>query len=1798
MKCNFPVSFTAKKRYAGTIRFLSLMLIILLTSLGVKAQVVISQVYGGGGSTTGTPSFKHDYIELFNPTASPVNLTGWSVQYASSGGTSWQKTDLSGTIQPYSYFLVKQGSATGALGADLPTADVSTGNISMSASMGKVALMSTNTLIASGVSCPVGAPGYADFVGYGSANCFEGTGPTAGINNTTAVFRKNNGCTDTNNNNADFATGTPVPRNSGSAINTCGTSCAAPSAQPSLLNLTPSINSISGSFTASGAGDNYLVLRSTSNSLNQQPVNGTSYSDGQTLGNAVVVASGNNTSFTTSGLQAATTYYFFIYAYNSTGNCYNLNSPLTGSVTTSTQSTVSVAAGVHAAEPSTNGSFTVNLSQPAPAGGVTVTYTLGGTATRGVDYNDPANGSITVAAGSSTATIAINVIDDAVFEGVETITITLTGANAGFVLGTATATINLNDNETASTKVVINQVYGGGGNSGATFKNDFIELYNTENVPVNLSGWSVQYSGATSTGNWTVTPLTGIIPPHGFYLIQQAAGSGGTVNLPPYDDIGGITMSATTGKVALVKSTTPLSGANPTSSLIVDKVGYGINANGYETAPAPGTENATAIKRIVDGVDTDNNAADFELVTPEPRNKTYTTSPPALVSVTPADNSTNVPYNVPTSITFDKPVQKGTGFITVYENGTPHAIDVNSAAVIVSGRTVTINTTYAPGKSYYINIDATALKDAYNNYFPGIANTTSWNFTSYNSAVAVTLPASFDFQNCTGTGLLPHGFTQYSETGSVVWDCTPFGRDPNAPAGTAQYPNGVQINGYVGGTNVPNVDWLISPAIDLRGTNYPLLSFWSRTAFNGEPLQLKISTDYSGTGDPANATWVDINGKFPALASNVWTLSSDINLSAFKAARVYIAFVYTSSDDDGARWTIDDISIINSQVPPPPSLTVITTDVQFGYVAQGGAGVKTLSFIGNDLTQEVTLTAAGDFQLSKDGISFSPSIVYSVEEANNIFKSVYVKFSPSVAEENFTGQVTVTTGDLNGTITLKGTSIDPETTLEVVNWNIEWFGSLAEGPKNEALQEQNVLTIFNNVGADIYGLTEIVDESKLASVVSKMDGYSYVISNYGSHTNPYSSTPGPLAQAQKLAFVYKTSVFSNVTATPLLSQGINTPEDVRNPAYNWWASGRFPYMMNADMTLNGVTRNIKFVLVHAKANTSPTNTSYERRKRGADTLSYTLKQLYPDDNIIILGDFNDDLDQSITAGFTTTSYSSFTTDPSNFFSPTLSLSLAGKKSTVKYNDMIDHVMVSNEMQPYYMPGTATVLTDVTSLVNSYGTTTSDHYPVFTRYMFCRVICPANIVVTADKGACGAVVNFNVASTMNCSGVIAAPASGSFFPIGTTTVTVTSSTGETCTFTVTVKDEEAPAITAPANVRVNAAAGLCNIAKTDVTLGAPQYSDNCTGVTVTNDAPETFPVGTTTVTWTATDAAGNTATATQTVTVVDNQQPVITCPTVPVQCFNANGTYTIQPLTATDNCGIQSVSYAITGATNRSGNGYNASGLYAEGTSIITWTVTDVNGNTATCQSTVVVNPAVTSSVADVFAVTPGGLANTLYIGYGPASLTLDAIASGGTAPYSYQWTIGSASGPVQNSNASYTVSPTTNTTYYLSVVDAYGCNAPVISKSILVEDVRCGEKLDKVAICKNTDGKRITLCVAQESVAVHLANGAFLKGCDNASSASAEIQSSEKVTGELSWTVTATPNPSNSSFTLRIVSGRTSEYVSMRVMDALGRVVETRNNIAANTQLNIGADYRPGIYIVELVQANNKKQIKLVKAKN
>ncbi len=240
--------------------------------------------------------------------------------------------------------------------------------------------------------------------------------------------------------------------------------------------------------------------------------------------------------------------------------------------------------------------------------------------------------------------------------------------------------------QAVSSDIVISQVYGGGGNSGAFYTHDFVELFNRGTTSVSLDGWSIQYASATGTGNFganagQLTPLSGSLAPGQYLLIEEGQGSGGSSPLPAPDitDPTPIAMSGTAGKVALVNTTDSLGcngGSNPCDQaaldMIVDLVGWG-NANFFEGAgAAPGTSNTTALFRLGDGcVETDENSADFVTGAPTPRNTASPFSPcsgdapPTVTGVTPEDGASDVPVESDLSVSFSEAVDASAASFTL-----------------------------------------------------------------------------------------------------------------------------------------------------------------------------------------------------------------------------------------------------------------------------------------------------------------------------------------------------------------------------------------------------------------------------------------------------------------------------------------------------------------------------------------------------------------------------------------------------------------------------------------------------------------------------------------------------------------------------------------------------------------------------------------------------------------------------------------------------------------------------------------------------------------------------------------------------------------------------------------------------------------------------------------------------------------------------------------------------------------------------------------------------------------------------
>jgi hypothetical protein len=407
-----------------------------------------------------------------------------------------------------------------------------------------------------------------------------------------------------------------------------------------------------------------------------------------------------------------------------------------------------------------------------------------------------------------------------------------------------------------------------------------------------------------------------------------------------------------------------------------------------------------------------------------------------------------------------------------------------------------------------------------------------------------------------------------------------------------------------------------------------------------------------------------------------------------------------------------------------------------------------------------------------------------------------------------------------------------------------------------------------------------------------------------------------------------------------------------------------------------------------------------------------------------------------------------------------------------------------------------------------------------------ISCPGTITVNSGAGICGANVNFNVTATDLCGAatVTTSIASGSLFPIGTTVVTATATDAcgnvSTCTFNVVVNDNQNPVITCPANITVGTSAPNCSAAVNyNVTA-----TDNCAGqvnVSVSPASGSTFNVGTTTVNATATDASGNTATCSFTVTVNDDDAPSAICRNATVT-LGANGTATITASTinngSSDNCGIASIVASQTSFT-----------CANVGPRTVTLTVTDNSGNVSTCTATVTVvdntNPTITC----------------------PANITVGTSAPNCSAAVNYNVTA------ADNCGATVTVSPASGsvfnvgtTTVNATATDPSG-NTATCSFTVRVNDDDAPS-----AICRNAT---VTLGAnGTASITASTINNGSSDNCGIASIVASQTNFTCATVGPRTVTLTVTDNSGNVSTCTATVT----------VVDNTSPVITCPANISVN----------------------------------
>jgi endonuclease G len=1005
--------------------------------------------------------------------------------------------------------------------------------------------------------------------------------------------------------------------------------------------------------------------------------------------------------------------------------------------------------------------------------------------------------------------------------------------------------------------LVISQLYGGGGNTGATFTNDYIEIYNPTGISFNLAGWSLQYASAAGTSWTNKQPLGGTIAPGEYFLVQLASGGANGAPLPVSANItGDINMSATTGKVALVSNSISLSGSCPNGidPDIVDFLGYGSSASCFEGATrAPAPSNTTALFRKQNGgQDTNQNGDDFQTGAPSPRR----TAPivelgPWVAGTEPISDGFNVPYDATVTVDFSEPVDvTGNWFDITCANTGQH----NSATVAFynssKGFHITPNTGFQFGEQctvtiFHANVHDQDLDDGSPNTDTLFADHV-WTFT----VVAAGAPAPHPPTVHLAFGNPSNAVADLQQGNNFLMEKPSFSLSYNKDKGTPNWVSWHLENDWTG--NLPRNDtFRADPAVSPDWYRVQSTDYFA-SGFDRGHMTPNADRD-NPASIPLNQETFLMSNMVPQAPNNnqgPWADLENFLRTQLPANEVYIvagpAGVGGSGDNGSAN------TIANGHVTVPAYTWKVALVLPLGDndVSRVNASTRVIAVImpndnsiNSDWHTYLTTVNAVEALTGYDFFANVPDIVENSIEAG-------VDGNNPPGTDN---QFVTTAEDVPGDITLNAVSASASPTFTYTIVTPPSHGVLSgSGPTvsyspaqdfngadsftfrvNDGSQDSNTSTV-NITVTEVNDAPVATDDSASTNEDSHVDLSAIDFAG--------NDSTGPANESLQSLTVTSVSVTANTHGTVSLSNGIVT----YTPDANFNGAASFEYQVCDNGNTNGspdpqCTNGVVNVTVNA-VNDAPSANS-----------------------------------QSVTTNSNTP----------------VSIPLTG-------NDL------------------ETATADLTFEVTG---------------------GPAHGSLSGTGASLTYTPNTNYSGPDSFQFTVRDAGDGSAAAL----------TSAAATVSITVNDTVAPTINAPANVSVNTGAGAttCGAVVTEAQLGTATATDNAGGVSIARSgvpAGNVFPVGTTTITYTATDDAGNSSTATQTVTVIDNTAPTISAP-APTS-VNADGTghatipNVVAGTTASDNCGPVTVTQSPLAGT-----------VVGVGTHTITITATDAAGNTSTATTT-------------------------------------------------------------------------------------------------------------------------------------------------------------------------------------------------------------------------------------------------------
>lgn len=269
-------------------------------------------------------------------------------------------------------------------------------------------------------------------------------------------------------------------------------------------------------------------------------------------------------------------------------------------------------------------------------------------------------------------------------------------------------------------------------------------------------------------------------------------------------------------------------------------------------------------------------------------------------------------------------------------------------------------------------------------------------------------------------------------------------------------------------------------------------------------------------------------------------------------------------------------------------------------------------------------------------------------------------------------------------------------TIDLATWNLLNFGAPNQDPSDDLLQIARVRDVILGTDADVWGVQEVINRTAFENLIENLPGYDGLLAN-----DPIvvGGSDSYHINEIKVGLIYKTAILQPVSARIIRSD--------LDHAF----AGRPPLEVSTRLTFEGATHDAVVVVLHAKARAD--TASWERRAAGAHGLKEYLDSTWPDALVLVPGDWNDDVDQSITLG-RDTPYRVFVNATADWGFPTAELSAAGQTSIIGFDDIIDHILASNEVMAWYRAG-STLVYRVDRLIPNYRETTSNHLPVLVRF---------------------------------------------------------------------------------------------------------------------------------------------------------------------------------------------------------------------------------------------------------------------------------------------------------------------------------------------------------------------------------------------------------------------------------------------------------------------------------------------------